>query len=145
MKKVKVSARGELEITDLNRMISKMLLSMSIRSAGATHGLMRGLWIREFVRVIEKAQGLPIAVVEEAAYENGWIARRSCRQRRKNIRSRRMDNILRMSLKIESWCNNTLDFLFILSTFVVLPFALEGRYMTFCSVMLFSPHFRLYE
>jgi len=29
----------------------------------------------EFVRTVQKAQGLPIAVVEEVAYENGWITR----------------------------------------------------------------------
>ena len=26
----------------------------------------------EFVRTVQRAQGLPIAVVEEIAYENGW-------------------------------------------------------------------------
>ena len=29
----------------------------------------------EFVRTIERAQGLPIAVLEEIAYENQWISR----------------------------------------------------------------------
>jgi len=29
----------------------------------------------EFVRTVQRAQGLPIAVVEEVAYENGWITR----------------------------------------------------------------------
>ena len=28
----------------------------------------------EFVRTVQRAQGLPIAVVEENAYENGWIS-----------------------------------------------------------------------
>lgn len=28
----------------------------------------------EFVRTVQRAQGLPIAVVEEIAYENGWIS-----------------------------------------------------------------------
>ncbi len=27
----------------------------------------------EFVRTVQRAQGLPIAIVEEIAYENGWI------------------------------------------------------------------------
>ena len=27
------------------------------------------------VRTVQRAQGLPIAIVEEIAYENGWIAR----------------------------------------------------------------------
>ena len=29
----------------------------------------------EFVRTIQHAQGLPISVVEEIAFENGWISR----------------------------------------------------------------------
>ena len=29
----------------------------------------------EFVRTVQKAQGLPISIVEEIAYENGWITR----------------------------------------------------------------------
>lgn len=29
----------------------------------------------EFVRTVERAQGLPIAVLEEIVYENGWIGR----------------------------------------------------------------------
>ena len=29
----------------------------------------------EFVRTVQRAQGLPIAVVEEIAFENGWIDR----------------------------------------------------------------------
>ena len=29
----------------------------------------------EFVRTVQRAQGLPIAIVEEIAYENGWITR----------------------------------------------------------------------
>ena len=29
----------------------------------------------EFVRTVQRAQGLPIAVAEEIAFENGWITR----------------------------------------------------------------------
>ncbi len=43
-------------------------------------GWIRARWIRcsrrgEFVRTVQHAQGLPIAIVEEIAYENGWIDR----------------------------------------------------------------------
>ena len=29
----------------------------------------------EFVRAVERAQGQPVSVLEEVAYENGWIGR----------------------------------------------------------------------
>ena len=29
----------------------------------------------EFVRTVQRAQGLPIAIVEEIAYDNGWISK----------------------------------------------------------------------
>ena len=29
----------------------------------------------EFVRTVERAQGLPISVLEEIAFENGWISK----------------------------------------------------------------------
>lgn len=32
----------------------------------------------EFVRTVERVQGLPIAIVEEIAFENGWITRGLC-------------------------------------------------------------------
>lgn len=80
-KKVKPSARGELEITDLNRMYLEDG-TLNVRTLGRGYawldtGTMDSLYeAGEFVRAIEKAQGLPIAVVEEAAYENGWIDRK---------------------------------------------------------------------
>ena len=62
-KRVRPSARGELEITDLNRMYLDAGTMDSLFEAG------------EFVRTVQRAQGLPIAIVEEIAYENGWITR----------------------------------------------------------------------
>ena len=79
-KQVKPSARGELEITDLN----KMYLddgSLNVRTLGRGYawldtGTMDSLFeAGEFVRTIQRAQGLPIAMVEEIAFENGWITR----------------------------------------------------------------------
>ncbi len=79
-KQVKPSARGELEITDLNRLYLQDG-SLSVQTLGRGYawldtGTMDSLYeAGEFVRTVQRAQGLPIAVVEEVAYENGWITR----------------------------------------------------------------------
>ncbi|WEV63898.1 glucose-1-phosphate thymidylyltransferase RfbA [Bifidobacterium sp. ESL0732] len=79
-KQVKPSARGELEITDLNKMYlndgSLNVLTLSRGYAWLDTGTMDSLYeAGEFVRTVERAQGLPIAVLEEIAYENNWISR----------------------------------------------------------------------
>lgn len=77
-KQVRPSARGELEITDLNRMYLDDG-SLNVRTLGRGYawldtGTMDSLYeAGEFVRTVQRAQGLPIAVAEEIAYENGWI------------------------------------------------------------------------
>ncbi|BDR54110.1 glucose-1-phosphate thymidylyltransferase [Bombiscardovia apis] len=79
-KQVKPSARGELEITDLNRMYLEDG-SLNVQTLGRGYawldtGTMDSLYeAGEFVRTVQRAQGLPIAVAEEIAYENGWIER----------------------------------------------------------------------
>ena len=79
-KQVRPSARGELEITDLNRMYLEDR-SLSVQTLGRGFawldtGTMDSLYqAGEFVRTVESAQGLPIAVLEEIAYGAGWISR----------------------------------------------------------------------
>lgn len=79
-KRVRPSARGELEITDLNRMYLDAGM-LNVRTLGRGYawldtGTMDSLLeAGEFVRTVQRAQGLPIAIVEEIAYENGWITR----------------------------------------------------------------------
>ena len=79
-KNLKPSARGELEITDLNRMYLDAGM-LNVRTLGRGYawldtGTMDSLFeAGEFVRTVQRAQGLPIAIVEEIAYENGWITR----------------------------------------------------------------------
>ena len=79
-KRVRPSARGELEITDLNRMYLDAGM-LNVRTLGRGYawldtGTMDSLFeAGEFVRTAQRAQGLPIAIVEEIAYENGWITR----------------------------------------------------------------------
>jgi len=77
-KQVKPSERGELEITTLNQMyLEKQSLNVVTLGRGYAWldtGTMDSLFAAgEFVRVIEKSQGLSIAVIEEIAYGNGWI------------------------------------------------------------------------
>lgn len=79
-RQVRPSARGELEITDLNRMyLEKGLLNVMTLGRGYAWldtGTMDSLYeAGQFVRTVERAQGLPISTLEEIAYENGWITR----------------------------------------------------------------------
>lgn len=77
-KQVKPSARGELEITDLNRMyLEAGDLNVQVLGRGYAWldtGTMDTLVeAAEFVQVIEKRQGIMISAPEEIAYRNGWI------------------------------------------------------------------------
>lgn len=79
-KQVKPSARGELEITTLNQMyLDQGKLDVQLLGRGYAWldtGTMDSLFeAGEFVRTVQRAQGLPIAVAEEIAFENGWIDR----------------------------------------------------------------------
>lgn len=77
-KQILPSSRGELEITDLNRMyLEDGSLSVELLHRGSAWfdaGTMESLYAAtEYVRVVEKNQGIQIASLEEIAYNNNWI------------------------------------------------------------------------
>lgn len=77
-KKVKPSDRGELEITDLNRMyLEDDTLNVKLLGRGFAWldtGTMDSLVeAAEFVQMVEKRQSIKIAALEEIAYHNKWI------------------------------------------------------------------------
>lgn len=77
-KALRPSARGELEITDLNRIYleegSLNVITLGRGFAWLDTGTVDSLAeASEFVRVIESREGVRISVPEEIAYRNGWI------------------------------------------------------------------------
>lgn len=85
---IKPSARGELEITDVNRVYMEMgQLHVEQMSRGfawldtGTHDSL--LEASEFVRVIQHRQGMQVACLEEIAFVNGFIGRDQLLERAK--------------------------------------------------------------
>ena len=79
-KTLRPSARGELEITDLNRIYldeDKLnVITLGRGYAWLDTGTVDSLaQATEFVRVVESREGIQIAALEEIAYHSGWISR----------------------------------------------------------------------
>ncbi len=78
-KNIKPSPRGELEITDVNKVyLERKKLKVGVLQRG-TAWLDTGTFASlmqagQFVQVIEDRQGLKVGCIEEIAYKNGWIS-----------------------------------------------------------------------
>lgn len=79
-KKIKPSARGELEITTVNQeFLRDEQLKVQLLGRGfawldtGTHDSLSEA--SNFIEVIEKRQGLKVACLEEIAFKNGWITK----------------------------------------------------------------------
>lgn len=84
-KALKPSTRGELEITDLNRIYleegSLNVITLGRGYAWLDTGTVDSLSeASEFVRVVESREGVQISAPEEIAYRNGWISREKLEQ-----------------------------------------------------------------
>ncbi len=84
-KTIKPSARGELEITDINNAyLARGDLNVSMLGRGfawldtGTHDAL--LEAGQFVQTIEHRQGLKVACLEEIAYRRGWISAEGLQQ-----------------------------------------------------------------
>jgi glucose-1-phosphate thymidylyltransferase len=87
-KNIKPSPRGELEITDVNRVyLEQGKLKVGVLQRG-TAWLDTGTFASlmqagQFVQVIEERQGLKIGCIEEIAYKNGWITKEKLKEEAK--------------------------------------------------------------
>ncbi len=80
-KSLKPSARGELEITDLNKIYLNdnqlKVVTLGRGYAWLDTGTVESLHeAAEFVKAVETRTGIAIAVLEEIAYHNNWISKR---------------------------------------------------------------------
>jgi len=81
---IKPSRRGELEITDINKVyLSQGKLTVSVLDKGTAWldtGTFKSLMqASQFVQVIEERQGLKIGAIEEVAYRMGYITEKQLR------------------------------------------------------------------
>ena len=103
-KALKPSPRGELEITDLNRVyLDAGQLSVEVLGRGTawldtgSHESLASA--TDFIKIIERRQGLKIACLEEIAFGKGWLSPKGLEQAANNHGSSSYGNYLRSILK----------------------------------------------
>jgi glucose-1-phosphate thymidylyltransferase len=89
-KNIKPSPRGELEITDVNKVyLERKKLKVGVLQRGTAWldtGTFQSLMqAGQFVQVIEERQGLKIGCIEEIAYKNGWINEQQLEQQAQHL------------------------------------------------------------
>ncbi|MFN3930138.1 MAG: glucose-1-phosphate thymidylyltransferase RfbA [Brevundimonas sp.] len=96
------SARGELEITDLNRLyLEQGALQVELLGRGftwldtGTHDSL--IQAGEFVRTIEQRQGLRIGCLEEIAFHLGWLDEAGLRRAASGFKSSYADYLRRLA------------------------------------------------
>ncbi|MBP6014587.1 MAG: glucose-1-phosphate thymidylyltransferase RfbA [Alphaproteobacteria bacterium] len=101
---LKPSARGELEITDVNaRYLERGALNVERLSRGyawldaGTHDSL--IQAGEFVRTIQQRTGLQIACLEEIAYDKGWMTSAQVAARAAKLKSSDYGSYLTQMLK----------------------------------------------
>lgn len=102
---LKPSPRGELEITDLNRLylerkelsVQKMGRGFAWLDTGTHRSLVEAT---NFIEAIEERQGLKVACLEEIALENGWIGRAELELAAKSMGKSSYGDYLRALLKL---------------------------------------------
>ncbi|SDS66755.1 glucose-1-phosphate thymidylyltransferase [Halopseudomonas litoralis] len=105
-KAVQPSARGELEITDVNRAyLEKGELNVNLLGRGfawldtGTHESL--LEAAQFVATIEKRQGYKIACLEEIGYNSGWLTRQQLEQQAKQLQKNNYGEYLSALVRAE--------------------------------------------
>jgi len=96
---LKPSARGELEITDVNRvyleagslMVERMGRGIAWLDTGTPESLLQAA---NFIQTLEMRQGLQVACLEEIALENGLISRDDVRERAAGMKNTRYGRYL---------------------------------------------------
>ncbi len=89
-RRLRPSARGELEITDVNKaylqrgllQVQRLGRGFAWLDAGTHEALMEA---GQFVQTIEARQGLKIACLEEIAYRRGWLSRHRLEQQARTM------------------------------------------------------------
>ena len=99
-KNLKPSARGELEITDLNRIyLENNTLSVELLGrgfawldTGTHHSLLQA---SQYVQTIEENQGIKIACLEEVAYRMGYVTREQLQKQAEQYKNNEYFNYIK--------------------------------------------------